>query len=506
MKNDETSAWQRDSYETYKTTGQPTNSLNGKVKPEVIAPMEIESSRQSSNGLDTNLVAKKEEYSQDSGIGSQYSKSSVSPMKSAQSISALLQDPLPLMPSLLSGLADFPSIKSESEQKHYSYPDSQESRTQIVTTDDKDVLSTVDISALCAPARTIPEIASPPEVPPPTITEVTTVIVDGEKKSEHHKSEKKRKKKEKHSRKDKDKEKKKKHKHKEKEKDKEKHIKITIQKDKVNLSMDTNATASANGVEKKPSLMAIVGLKIKIPKERLKVSETQSQAPLKLKIRTSGSGVGNSGETSVSVSMSRKRERNDTGAEVQPNKKPRINFDPTLPNANLAHQHQKQNGHYSSNNKVRTGGFNDRQRYEDFANRGQRGLSMGNQRHDLDFTMNERSGAERFVGGNDNVSSAGIKSRQFDGMFAGNMGAGIGRNGGVGGGIAHIFFANYPPPNFFGQGYGIYDPGLYYQYQQRENRHGDLWGKLCCDKLILLFHHRTLWGFMAVGNLRGIYR
>ncbi|KAL0131643.1 hypothetical protein PUN28_002884 [Cardiocondyla obscurior] len=252
-----------------------------------------------------------------------------SPIKSAQSISALLQETLAPMPSLLQGLqqpGQLPTQQMHQEQilQH------QQQQIQLQTIQPlvehlpvttqclsmasdnfTPIASTVDISVLSdvlmMPNNNIIELTAP------ATSTITTVPPTEEKRSEH-KSEKK-KKKEKHKHKDKEKSKEK-HKHKHKDKDKEKHrekkdkekeetptaapIKITIPKDKLNLSTEASSTVVGGG----PSLLdknispQSTGLKIKIPKERLKgtdnvPSSSPAQPPvvqgsLKIKIRTDG--------------------------------------------------------------------------------------------------------------------------------------------------------------------------------------------------------------------------
>ncbi|XP_020706828.2 cyclin-T isoform X2 [Athalia rosae] len=173
-------------------------------------------------------------------------------------------------------------------------------------------------------------IAEAPVAGTATIQNAVAPVIE-EKRSEHHKSEKK-KKKDKHKHKDKDKSKEeRKHKHKHKDREKDRHhrdkdkagedvsatagsasttaipIKITIPKDKINLGAGGDAGHPASHGPSEGS-----SLKIKILKERLKGGENQGeaqvQAPLKIKIRTGGSTLGNN----VDV---RKREReSDAGS------------------------------------------------------------------------------------------------------------------------------------------------------------------------------------------------
>jgi len=186
------------------------------------------------------------------------------------------------------------------------------------------IASTVDISALsCIPITQPSDNAMECALPAiPASTAVTVVPSSEEKRSGHHKSEKK-KKKEKHKHKDKDKSKEK-HKHKHKDKDKDKHrekkekekekekseempaaarIKITIPKDKLNLStesspnVNTGSNTNTGNSDKNISPQS-TRLKIKIPKDRFKGNDGASesspaqpavmQGPLKIKIRTDG--------------------------------------------------------------------------------------------------------------------------------------------------------------------------------------------------------------------------
>ncbi|EZA61716.1 uncharacterized protein LOC105282637 isoform X2 [Ooceraea biroi] len=272
-----------------------------------------------------------------------------SPMKSAQSISALLQETLAPMPSLLQGLQQHTQVpapqmhqelqQQQQQQHHHHLQQHQQQQSishslmdhqlpmttqclSVPTTSDNltPIASTVDISALsCVPMTQ--SSGSTTECVLPTTSASTTVVVvppAEEKRSEHHKSEKK-KKKEKHKHKDKDKSKEK-HKHKHKDKDKEKHrekkvkgkseetptaarIKITIPKDKLNLSTESSpnvnsGSGTSTGMSDKNISSQSTRLKIKIPKDRLKSNDGASasspaqpavmQGPLKIKIRTDG--------------------------------------------------------------------------------------------------------------------------------------------------------------------------------------------------------------------------
>ncbi|XP_066593168.1 cyclin-T-like isoform X5 [Prorops nasuta] len=310
----------------------------------------------------------------------------LSSMKSAQSISALLQEPLPPMPSLLQGMQQLNQVaQPQPQQREVS------SSEQRMTVDSQCILessvsetsiaSTVDISALSGPTSSSTQDSSSLSLP----SNVAQVATQEEKKSshEHHKSEKKKKeKKHKHKGKDKSKDK---HKHKHREKDKDKNredkekdkdksdesslavpIKITIPKDKLNLGTESSSLPGAlmHEKNKSPPHGSGTGLKIKIPKERLKGSENTGapvaqpvvQAPLKIKIRTDA--ISRSGApmlASVDGMESRKRERvesnsSSAGGTVPPIKKPQMSFV-------QQQQHrpgERQNGrHYSSgsNNK-----------------------------------------------------------------------------------------------------------------------------------------------------------
>lgn len=393
------------------SNGRSTSVASDLQPPELIKPFEPEPviprfGNIVTNGLDTGVET------QQKPVQMEY----LSPMKSAQSISALLQEPLAPLPSLLQGVQQFSQItpqqahqeqvvQQEQQQQPQQLPQQQQAQmplqvqsqtlqhqhqhsqqhqqpvtshssllpdsqlavqTQCMTlpssVNETSVVSTVDISVLSAPvqnntdgvAQTVPTTSQPIV---PTVAE--------EKKTEHHKSEKK-KKKEKHKHKDKDKTKEKhKHKHKDKDKDKDKErhrdkdkeknedtlpaapIKITIPKEKLNLSGETAVTSGGTIVipEKNKSPQG-TGLKLKILKDRLKGAEsipsTQAQpvpqAPLKMKIRTDAiwrSSTGNVPVTTTSASTigsvpdyssdGRKRERIDvnesTSNVVPPTKK-----------------------------------------------------------------------------------------------------------------------------------------------------------------------------------------
>ncbi|XP_031778691.1 cyclin-T isoform X4 [Nasonia vitripennis] len=275
---------------------------------------------------------------------------SFSPLKSAQSINALLQEPLTLMPSLL-------------HDQHQQTRDDDKSslQTQLQQQQQQQVLpelplpSTVDMSDLTGPVQCMVDIpvttATAPIVPVESAPAVSTApATQEEKKSEHRSKSEKKKKEKKHKHKEKDKSKDKhKHKHKDKDKEKEKHhrdksdrekdnkteegngsatsgnpslgavpIKITIPKDKLNLSCDSIGTSSSSTTSS--------SLKIKIPKERLKVNEVSQQqpqmqsqnmlpqqAPLKIKIRTDALARSTS---DLQENSSRKREREVTESPI----------------------------------------------------------------------------------------------------------------------------------------------------------------------------------------------
>lgn len=342
------------------------------------------------NGLDSSIVVKQEPLEQhvkreqphrvpqpvtvksEHPQSQQCSRFEYSPMKSAQSISAMLQEPLAPMPSLLQGMQQQQhggQISQHQQQMHveqFQQPSAQHLVTDhqlpiaagptlsSSTSSDNasSLVSTVDMSALsCSVPMQVHQPTNvelaPVSLPVPAPTAIPTTE---EKKSEsHHKSEKKKKEK-KHKHKDKDKSREK-HKHKHKDKAREKRvkdnrekteetptmaapIKITIPKDKLNLSTEASPTvAAATGdkttllVDKNKSPQS-TGLKIKIPKERLKGADNNSpaqpavvQGPLKIKIRTD-LGISRSSTSSPSGShlpavestneTSRKRERSET--------------------------------------------------------------------------------------------------------------------------------------------------------------------------------------------------
>ncbi|XP_018372840.1 PREDICTED: cyclin-T-like [Trachymyrmex cornetzi] len=354
-----------------------------------------------------------------------------SPIKSAQSISALLQETLAPMPSLLQGLqqpSQLPTQKVHQEQLQHqqqqhrlqsiqhSLMDQLPVTTQclsIASDNFTPIASTVDISVLSDNvSMTLPSNSNVVELAVPAASTVTIVPPVEEKRSEHHKSEKK-KKKEKHKRKDKSKDNKhNKHKHKGKgkekhreKKDKEKSeetpaaapIKITIPKDKLNLGMEASPTVVGGGPSMSDKTISpqSTGLKIKIPKERLKGTDSvpssspaqppMMQGPLKIKIRTdlgisrssaqpppsmssSSSSNGSSGssylqlsESSANETTSRKRERvemigDSSGSSGLPPTKKQAMMIPATGYGQGHRPGERQNGrHYNSgsNNKER---------------------------------------------------------------------------------------------------------------------------------------------------------
>ncbi|CAG5092073.1 Similar to CCNT1: Cyclin-T1 (Equus caballus) [Cotesia congregata] len=371
----------------------------------------------------------------------------LSPMKSAQGISALLQEPLAPMPSLLQTLSSDEGIFSQSGPLESSQnlqelpavtasvPTGQKplgsTQPNISQVSEEPFVSTVDISAFAA----APVISSVPIVQPAAQEAAV-------KKQEHHKSEKK-KKKEKHKHKDKDKDKSKdKHKHKHKDKDKhrdkdkdkegkdkkdgaekrDKHeeavtaapIKITIPKDKLNL-VDT-----PDSKKKSPS----AGIKIKIPKERLKNKELPTaghQGPLKIKIRTNTAASGQPEGYNVD---NRKREREDSGGQppakkfqhVQGGQTGQTNAGQTgQPNQGQRGSDRQNGRHYTSNNKVRGDG-------------NRIGQQLGRYPHSR---LSNEHGFSKFV-------EQPIYQNPY-------------------------FFTNFPPPIFNGQ---YFDPNFYFQYSQ----------------------------------------
>ncbi|XP_014471185.1 PREDICTED: cyclin-T2 isoform X2 [Dinoponera quadriceps] len=412
--------------------------LNATITQHKVASMSMQAL---TNGLDSNPVIKQECLEQhvkkeqphriqqpvnvkleQSHSHSQQPRLEYSPMKSAQSISALLQEPLAPMPSLLQVTMQHISTHSQQMQPdllqqqqqqqstihlltNQQFPMTTSSNLSVSTASDTaSIISTVDMSALsCVPLAHQSSGTELMSVPLPIVAPIAPV--SEEKRSDHHKIEKKKKKK-KHKEKDKSREK---HKHKHKDKDKEKHrekgkerseeipaaapIKITIPKDKLNLSTEAspNVTVASAGnsaalSNKSPQN---TGLKIKIPKERLKGTDSVPsspaqpvvQGPLKIKIRTdsisrssaappttslspqappllqpTAGSSSSSGATSgshaasepTSESASRKRERTDqeSGTTGQPSTKKQSQLAAT----SYGHRPgERQNGrHYSS--------------------------------------------------------------------------------------------------------------------------------------------------------------
>lgn len=527
--------------------GRATQIANDMKPPELIKPFDSEPSLSRfgavhtqqqvqsnqhglTNGLDTNLAKqesqefqmKKETYKVDVSMKLEHSQAKgeyLSPMKSAQSISALLQEPLAPMPSLLQSMQQYNQMSSQQihqeqfqqqlqhqqqlqqqqQQQHQSsishsmlltHQESVQSQCMSLSSVSETVIaSTVDISALSGPVQTSTESI----LPVPTSTTLTVPPVVEEKRSEHHKSEKK-KKKEKHKHKDKEKVKEK-HKHKHKDKDKEKHrekekekgeetvsavpIKITIPKDKLNLSTEStgNTGGSAMSVDKNKSPQN-TSIKIIIPKERLKGTDSVSsspaqplvQAPLKIKIRTDGmsrsSGAPSTTSSLSSIvpeypSESRKRERSEM------KESPMTGVPPTKKQSQISStgygQHrpgERQNGrHYSSgsNNKVRGGGRGGRQ----YIGRGP--PPAGSAGHYS--APGQRDGYYQ----QDTYSSNSARNPHHPHPSSARGDPGYPRAGHVGQSQPDsYFFANYPPPSMYNAAGYIYDPVMYYsQYQQQ---------------------------------------
>ncbi|XP_053980146.1 cyclin-T isoform X1 [Hylaeus volcanicus] len=518
------------------SNGRATQIANDMKPPELIKPFDSEptmsrfvaqqqiSSNQQglTNGMDTSIVKqepqdfqiKKEAYKTEDARAQkklehqQIKGEYLSPMKSAQSISALLQEPLATMPSLLQGMQPFSQVttqQSHQEQFQQQHQQQQQSISHPILLSDHQIpvqnqclslptvsepalASTVDISALCVSMLSGPDLI----VSVPTSTTVTVPAPAEEKRSEHHKSEKK-KKKEKHKHKDKEKTKDK-HKHKHKDKDKEKHrekdkekgdetvlavpIKITIPKDKLNLSTEsTTGTTGHMPPPDKNKSPQNTSIKIIIPKERLKGTDSVTnspaqsvvQAPLKIKIRTDGisrsSGASSTTNSSSSivpefVNDSRKRER----AETKEN--PTTSVPPTKKQSQMSAgygQHrlgERQNGrHYSSgsNNKVRGGGRGGRQ----YIGRGP--PPSGSAVHY--GAPSQRDGYYQQDTYNSNIP----RNPHHPHPNSARSEPGYSR-------AAHVaqsqpdpyFFSNYPPPSMYNPVGYIYDPVMYYsQYQQQ---------------------------------------
>ncbi|XP_043280252.1 platelet binding protein GspB isoform X2 [Venturia canescens] len=301
----------------------PSPIVNDLKMPELIKPFEPEVAvRHTSltNGLDSNVLNKREDVSRDSAdsdfCSTQLTRSSqdyLSPIKSAQSISALLQEPLAPMPSLLQGIDDYTNSQQQtssqtsqthsestlsSSQRSYQYPESQDTITtsrdnrqatsgtsyhqQSVqsamemssgTASEKELLSTPHLKNLESVAPVLsnedttssanPVAATNPNPNPSdalgnssTNTSATssgptsaTAVSSVSKKSSHHKSDKK-KRKEKHKHKEKDKDKEKsRDKKKAKRKEKEKERHIKITIPKDKLNLSSSESASALAVQ-----------------------------------------------------------------------------------------------------------------------------------------------------------------------------------------------------------------------------------------------------------------
>lgn len=474
-----------------------------------------------------------------SQIKLEYTSPSVN--KSAQSISALLQETLAPMPSLLQGLQQpnqLPTQQVHQEQLQYqqqqhqlqsvqhSLMDHQLPVTQclsIASDSFTPIASTVDISVLSDNvSMTLP--SNIVELAAPAASTVTTVPPVEEKRSEHHKSEKK-KKKEKHKHKDKEKSKEK-HKHKHKDKDKEKHrekkdkekseetaatapIRITIPKDKLNLSTEASPTVVGGGPSSDKNISPqSTGLKIKIPKERLKGTDSvpssspaqppMVQGPLKIKIRTdlcisrssaappsmslSSSSNGSSGsshmqlsESSANETTSRKRERLEMMGEssgssgLPPTKKQAL----MIPATGYGQGHrpgERQNGrHYNSgsNNKVRGRGVRQHP--------GGRGPpphhAVASQRGNIGNHY------QREIYGN----GRGSRGHQHHQSYSHHPPAIRGGVGGYARGAGHAdqgmdsyFYANYPTSMFNASAGYMYDP-TYQQYYQPQSQYSLLW-------------------------------
>ncbi|KYM96775.1 Cyclin-T [Cyphomyrmex costatus] len=465
-----------------------------------------------------------------------------SPIKSAQSISALLQETLAPMPSLLQGLqqpSQLPTQKVHQEQLQHqqqqhrlqsvqhSLIDQLAVTTQclsVATDNFTPIASTVDISVLSDNvSMTLPSNSNVVELAVPAASTVMIVPPIEEKRSEHHKSEKK-KKKEKHKHKEKSKDSKhNKHKHKGKvkekhreKKDKEKSeetpaaapIKITIPKDKLNLGMEASPTVVSGGPgssDKNISPQSTV-LKIKIPKERLKGTDNvpssspaqppMMQGPLKIKIRTDGisrssaqpppstsssssSSNGASGssylqlsESSANETTSRKRERvemigdSSSSSGLPPTKKQAV----MIPTTGYGQGHrpgERQNGrHYNSgnNNKVRGRGV--RQHHGGrgpplhHAVAGQRGNASGHYQREI------------YGNGRGSHGSRGHQHHQapynshHPPAIRGDVGGYPRGTGQTDQGIDSYFYTNYHTPMFNTSTGYVYDPAYQQYYQQ----------------------------------------
>lgn len=454
-----------------------------------------------------------------------------SPIKSAQSISALLQETLAPMPSLLQGLQQSTQVHQEQlqhqQQQHqlqsiqHSLMDHQLPVTtqclSIASDNFTPIASTVDISVLSDNvSMTLP--SNMMELTAPAVSTITAVPPVEEKRSEHHKSEKK-KKKEKHKHKDKEKSKEK-HKHKHKDKDKEKHrekkdkekseetlaaapIKITIPKDKLNLSTEASSTVVGGGpgsLDKNISPQN-TGLKIKIPKERLKGTDSvpssspaqppMLQGPLKIKIRTDGisrssaaappplltssSSNGSSGslhmfsELSANETTNRKRERaemigDSSGSSGLPLTKKQALMIPAAGGYGQSHRPgERQNGrHYNSgsNNKVRGRGV--RQHHggrgppPHHAVAGQRGNAGGHYQREIYGNGRGNRGHQHYLSHQSHHPPA----------VRGDVGGYARGTGHADQGTDSYFYANYPASMFSTPAGYMYDPAYQQYYQQ----------------------------------------
>lgn len=503
------------------------------------------------NGLDPNVVVKQEPLdhyakkdqshripqavcvkSEHPHPHLQQPKLEYSPMKSAQSISALLQEPLAPMPSLLQGVQQHTQMPQQPLQQeqlqqqqlaHHPLIDHQPSMvTQSLSMSSASdnvasIVSTVDMSALSCMPITHQQSSVESVSTLTTVPTLTAVVSLEEKRSEHHKSEKKKKEK-KHKHKDKEKSREK-HKHKHKDKDKEKHrekdkekseetpaaaapIKITIPKDKLNLGTETSPTVCAAGgaatLPDKNRSPQSTGLKIKIPKERLKAADSVSsspaqpvmQGPLKIKIRTD-LGISRTSTTSTSVSpsgtsgtvsgshassesvneTSRKRDRVElTESAATINCPPLTKKQAHVPSTGYSQGHrpgERQNGrHYSSgsNNKVRGGGRGGRQHI----GRGPPPLATGpyataNQRGGDGYHQRDSYGSNQ-PRGQIPYPHQSFSASHIHGDVAYARGGRIGQIG-----QTHAdpyFFPNYPPQTMYNPAGYIYDPAYYQGYQQ----------------------------------------
>lgn len=374
--------------------------------------------------------------------------------KSAQSISALLQEPLAPMPSLLQQFNQPP------QQHPQEFPPTLSAilpSEQLVA--QEPLVSTVDMGALSGSTidSTLSTLStlSTTNVPLPPIPPVE------EKKSEHHKSEKKKKEK-KHKHKDKEKSKEK-HKHKHKDKDKERHrdkdkkkiegenipaepIKITIPKDKINLGSES--LGSVDKLKSPPGK-----IKIKIAKERIKVAETippstiqPLQGPLKIKIRTDVISRGSTSTGDITTHDTRKRERSDGHENPTTSGPPTKKQQQPVNNPAFVQQrsNERQNGrHYNSgsNNKVRGSGrggrlFPPRPPYV-------------NQQFRDGFYQRFEEPYQGVHGPRNPLHRPTHPNSQRD----------------------PFFFSNYPPPQIYNNPAGyIYDPAIYYQQYQQQQR------------------------------------